>query len=102
MRRLCCQIMNESSRVFAELQQAVLWPRVKGHAGELSGARLTGFICDDVTEAWIDFRYRSHSFSVNDEFGEYWFSVLDTTCSDEILREVLDHFARILRSTMGD
>ena len=94
--------MQDGSRWFAELQQTVLWQGVRDHVEKLSGAKLTGFLCDNVTEAWIDFRYRGHSFTVNDQNGEYWFFVSDPTCPDEILLEVLDHFGQILRSTKGE
>jgi hypothetical protein len=37
------------------------------------GAVITQFLTDGVTEGWIDFTYRGSDFSVNDQFGSYWF-----------------------------
>ena len=52
-------------------------------------------MCDGVTEAWIDFTFEGHAFTVNDQFGEYWFFVADPTCPDSVLRAVLNHFESI-------
>jgi hypothetical protein len=89
-------IMHDGSRHFGDLPQTVLWYAVCDHVAQLPGATLTGFVTDGVTEAWIDFAYQGHSFSINDQFGDYWFFVKDPACPDEILREVLNHFADLL------
>ncbi len=96
MRSLRREMVGDGARLFAELPQTVLWYEVRDHVGALSGARLTSFLCDGITVAWIDFRYRAHTFSINDQFGEYWFFVSDPECPDEILLEVIDHFETIL------
>lgn len=57
---------------------------------------LTGFATDDVTEAWIDFMYCGHHFSVNDQFGSYWFFVDNPDCPGEVLRGVLEHCGKLL------
>jgi hypothetical protein len=88
--------MNDGSRRFGELPQTVLWHRLRRHIEELEGAEITGFITDNVTEAWIDFSYRGHRFSVNDQFGAYWFFVDDPQCPDEILEAVLSHCESLL------
>lgn len=89
-------IMNDGSRNFADLPQTHLWYAVRDHISKLSGAELQAFLTDDVTEAWIDFSYKSHHFSINDQHGKYWFFVQDPTCPDEILEEVYEHFRRLL------
>jgi hypothetical protein len=89
-------IMHDGSRHFGDLPQTALWYDVRDHVVRLPGATLTGFVTDDVTEAWIDFTYRDRAFSINDQFGDYWFFVNDPACPAEILQEVLDHFARLL------
>jgi hypothetical protein len=89
---------HDGSRIFTELPQTVLWEAVRNHISGLRGAELTGFLCDYVTEGWIDFRYRGHSFTINDQFGEYWFFVDDPTCPDDILYEVTNHFLALLAS----
>ena len=89
-------IMHDGSRHFGDLPQTALWYDVRDHVARLAGATLTGFVTDDVTEAWIDFTYRGHAFSINDQFGDYWFFVNDPNCPAEILCEVLSHFAKLL------
>ena len=88
--------MNDGSRHFGELPQTKMWYGVRDHIKKLDGAEVTNFITDHVTEAWIDFSYRHHRFSINDQFGAYWFFVNDLTCPDEILEEVLSHFELLL------
>ena len=88
--------MRDGSRQFATLPQSQLWYAVRDHVAALEGAALTGFVCDDVTEAWIDFSYRGHAFNINDQFGEYWLFVADPGCPDDVLRSVARHFERLL------
>lgn len=88
--------MRDGSRNFADLPQTQLWYAVRDHISALPGACLTSFITDGVTEAWIDFTYRNHHFSINDQYGDYWFFVKDPKCPDEILEEVYEHFHKLL------
>lgn len=94
--QLYSMIMNDGSRHFGGLPQTKLWYEVRDHTEKLAGAKLTGFITDHVTEAWIDFEYREHTFSINDQYGEYWFFVADPACPDEILAQVLAHYGSLL------
>lgn len=89
--------MHDGSRQFGSLPQKVLWHGVRDHVARLRGAAVTKFLCDDVTEAWVDFSYGGHAFTINDQFGEYLFFVDDPACPDEVLVAVLGHFDRILR-----
>jgi len=89
-------IMPDGSRHFGDLPQTRLWYDVREHVERLPGATLTGFVTDGVTEAWIDFTYAGYAFSINDQFGEYWFFVNAPTCPDNILSAVLDHFTQLL------
>lgn len=91
-------IMNDGSRHFGDLPQTVLWHELRDHIGRLDGATVTHFVTDNVTEAWIDFTYRSCRFSVNDQMGEYWFFVEDPKCPDEILEAVLSYCQQLLGS----
>ena len=91
-------IMKDGSRHFATLPQKILWDGVKDHVSKLDGARLTAFICDNVTEAWIDFTYQGHEFSINDQYGEYWFFVKDPKCPDATLQKVSRHFESLLKA----
>jgi hypothetical protein len=88
--------MNDGSRCFGALPQTALWYDVRDHTEKLSGVTLTGLTTDHVTEAWIDFEYRGHNFSINDQFGEYWFFVEEPDCPDGILEQVLAHFRILL------
>jgi uncharacterized protein (DUF1778 family) len=98
MRELLDLRMRDGSRQFGELRQTVLWHVVRDHVARLSGATLTAFICDEVTEAWIDFTYEEHTFSINDQMGEYWFFVDDPQCPDAALHRVMAHFERLLNA----
>jgi hypothetical protein len=71
---------------------------LRDHAAKLKGALVTEFITDWVTEAWLDFEYCGQKFSVNNEFGDYWFFVEDPNCPDEILLEVAEHFRGLLEN----
>ena len=67
--------------------------RLRCYLGGLDGFEVTGFVTDDVTEAWIDFEHRGHHFSLNNQHGSWWTFVEDPGCPDEILLAV----ARLLR-----
>ena len=88
--------MNDGSRHFGVLPQTMSWYEVREHTRALPGTILTGFVTDHVTEAWIDFKYCGHNFSINDQFGEYWFFVEDPGCSEDVLKSVLAHFQLLL------
>jgi hypothetical protein len=101
MNRIYDMRMHDGSRHFASVSVTQSWYDLRDWVKELPGAKLTGFICDHVTEAWIDFTYRGHSFSINDQYGDYWFFVKDPVCPEEILDEVLSHFEKpiVIRRT---
>lgn len=92
---------HDGSRQFAALPQRRLWYDVRDHVEKLDGAQLTAFVTDDITEAWIEFQFRRHSFAINDQFGEYWFFVRDPSCPDTILAQVTDHFEVLLTSSQS-
>jgi len=84
-------IMHDGSRHFADLPESASWEKLQEHIALLSGVTDTKMTTDHVTEAWIDFNFRGHKFSVNNQFGNYWFFVEDPETPDEILAAVLDH-----------
>jgi hypothetical protein len=88
--------MCDGSRHFGDLPQTAMWSDVCEHVRKLPGADLTGFVSDFITEAWIDFTYKGHEFSINDQYGDYWFFVRDPACPDETLLDVLAHFRLLL------
>ena len=87
---------KDGSRHFGSLPQAILWHELRDRLAKLDGVAITEFVTDGVTEAWVDFLYQGHSFSINDQFGEYWFFVNDPKCPEEILRKLLGHFSVLL------
>lgn len=88
--------MKDGSRHFGDLPQTALWHDLRDHIENLGDATITDFVTDNVTEAWIDFTYRGHRFSVNDQYGDYWFFVADPKCPDDILNAVLAHCMLLL------
>src|SRR5690348_14396264 len=94
--RLANMIMADGSRFFWSLPQTRDWYNLRDHIAMLEGAVLTDFLTAYVTEAWIDFDYMGHHFSVNDTDGDYWFFVDDPHCPDAILYAVLAHCETLL------
>ena len=88
--------MHDGSPLFASLPMSVLGHVLYDHAGKLRRAEITDFLCADGIEVWLDFRYRTHDFTINAQLGEYWFFVDDPGCPDDILREVVGHFSALL------
>lgn len=83
--------MHDGSRDFAELAQTVSWDRLFKHIKKLNGVTDASLLTDNVAEAWIDFSHRGHQFSVNNQFGSYWFFVQDPDCPFEVLEAVVSH-----------
>ena len=90
-------IMCNGSRHFGDLPASIPWHRLRKHIKRLKGAEITNFITDYITEAWLDFSYCGQQFSVNNQFGSYWFFVKDSNCPDNILQAVLRHCELLLR-----
>jgi hypothetical protein len=88
--------MKDGSRNFILLPQTVPPLRLIPRILTLWGAFPTGYM-PSLTESWIDFRYRGHKFSVNNQVGDYWFFVADASCPVEILEHVANHFAELLQ-----
>ena len=88
--------MTDGSRHFVDLPEVVFFDDFYDHAEELDGVEITEFITDGVLEMWLDFEFRGHKFSVNNQFGDYWFFVENPACPDDILFEVIAHFRILL------
>jgi hypothetical protein len=88
--------MNDGSRQFAALPESRSWYELRDHVSRLSGAKVADFVTDGVTEAWIEFTYRGQAFTINNQFGEFWFFVRDPGCSADILTEVVSHCQSLL------
>jgi hypothetical protein len=87
--------MQDGSRKFGELPQRADWYAMRDHVLRLADARITAFVCDGVTEAWIEFAHRGHAFAINDQLGAYWFFVTDPACPETLLCSVLDYFEQL-------
>lgn len=88
--------MNDGSRHFGDLPQTASFDEMREHARKLSGVKETGYITDNITEMWLELTYRGHKFSINDQYGTFWFFVEDRDCPDSVLSEVLEHFGSLL------
>lgn len=88
--------MRDGSRHFAALPETEPWESLHEHVWRLEGVSGAGVMTDGVTEAWIDFTYRGHEFSVNNQSGEFWFFVEDPACPAEVLEAVLSHCKLLL------
>jgi hypothetical protein len=94
--KLICDIMHDGSRNFILLPVgSVSSIRLLLRVFSLRGAFPTGYI-PSLSESWIDFRFSCHSFSINNQFGDYWFFVKDPDCPEIILNQVVDHFSGVL------
>ncbi len=95
-RRILDYRTNDGSRYFAELPETIFFDQLKAHAERLDGLVVTNFLTDWITEVWLDFEFNEHRFTINNQFGEYWFFVDDPECPGEFLNIVYDHFRSIL------
>ncbi len=89
-------LTHGGSRQFVELPESASFDRMRDHIAGLGGVAITGFLSDDVTETWIDFTFRGHQFTINNQFGDYWFFVADPCCPDDVLQAVVRHCEALL------
>ncbi len=87
---------NDNARRFLELPENVYSERLFLHTLYSWGAQPKEFIYT-VLESWIMFHYQNYEFSINNQYGEYWFFVRDPECPEEILEKVAIHFATLLK-----
>lgn len=85
--------MHDGSRQFLTLPESMPWNLLRDHVAELEGVKVTGYLTDQVAEVWTDFTFRGQKFTINNQFGEYWFFVKNPNCPDEILQQVAEHCA---------
>lgn len=88
--------MNDGSRHFVDMPEVVFFDEFADHVEDLEGAEITEFLTNGIIEMWLDFEYRGHKFSVNNQLGDYMFFVEDASCDEEILLEIIDHFRKLL------
>ena len=85
-------------RHFADFPEVVFFDEFRDHLEKLRGVKIREFETNGVIEMWLEFEYRSHEFSVNNNLGDYGFFVADSECPEEILLEIADHFRQLLES----
>jgi hypothetical protein len=68
---------------------------LRSHLAQLPGVKLGPFV-DTMPESWIDFSLEGNEFSINNQFGEYWFFVTDPNAPDELLERVASHAQALL------
>ena len=76
--------MHDGSRHFVLLPQSAAPLRLLFRIFTLPGAFPTAYL-PSVIGSWIDFRYKGHRFSINNQYGEFWFFVQDPNCPDQVL-----------------
>ena len=96
--RLIDHRTEDGSRHFASLPKSCTWHALRDHVLLLPGAEIVNFVADRVKQAWIDFTYRDHRFSVNHREGKFCFYVCDPLCPDLILYQVASHCEGLLGS----
>ena len=50
---------------------------------------VTDFVTDGIVEAWIDFTVEGERFTVNNQFGEFWFFVSNPSADEILLGRVI-------------
>ena len=88
--------LHSGGRQFAELPEACSWDEFRQHIQRLPGAAITTYVTDHVTEMWLDFSFRGHAFTVNNQFGDFWFFVRDPACPYDILIDIIEHCEPLL------
>ena len=88
--------MHDGSSQFVAIPESVVWNVLRDHVALLDSVQITDFVTDGVTEMWLDFAFRNYCFSVNNQFGEYWFFVNDPSCPAETLEQIARHCAKLL------
>lgn len=89
-------LMHDGSRDFGALPECFPFEQLRDHVARLPEGKVTGFVSDDMTEAWLHFQFRGHRFTANTQYGEWRFFVDDPQCPDEIQLEVLSYCAKKL------
>jgi hypothetical protein len=92
--------MHDGSRHFVYLPETATPIRLLFHVFSLFGAYPTAYV-PSIFESWIDFRYRGQKFSINNQYGDFWFFVQNPECPEEILNRVAAHFAKLLSPSNG-
>lgn len=89
--------MCDGSRHFVSLPESASPRKVLWHVLRLGFAVPYSYLSTAI-ECWIDFWYKGHRFTVNNQYGEYWFFVNNPACPPAVLEQVASHFSKLLKS----
>ena len=89
--------MHDGSRHFVSLPEAATPRQLLRHILRLRFA-VPYFYLSGAIECWLDFWYRGQRFTINSQYGEYWFFVKNPSCPAATLERVASHFASLLRA----
>lgn len=91
--------LNDGSRHFVDFPlETAFFDEFADHIENLEGAEITEFITDGVVEMWLEFTFRGHKFSVNNQLTDYWFFFEDPFCPEDILLEIINHFRQLVEN----
>ena len=65
------------------------WNVLERRLRKLEGLEFKG-VYPGLAQAWIDFKFQGHEFSIDTQWGDYWFFAEDPTCPTDILSKVAD------------
>jgi hypothetical protein len=88
--------MKDGSVHFLSLPESVSFRTLVGYVSALPGVTMADFVTDEIVEMWLDFAYCGEQFSINNQFGEYWFFANNPNCSKGVMDGVATHFSAIL------
>jgi hypothetical protein len=77
---------------FCKFPQTRLGCEIRERLVELPGVAVTDAIDAPIAGSWIEFTFRGHSFTINEESEEFVFYVEDGDCPAAVLAEVAGHF----------
>jgi hypothetical protein len=93
--RIINLIMHDGSRHFLCVPE-LIFPNALVERMQANPEFLVTQFLDGAVESWIDFDFRDWKFTINNQFGDYWFFAEDPDCPVEILAAIRDQFATIL------
>lgn len=93
--RIIDQRTEDGSRRFLCLPKTTDWEGLRGHLAQLPGLRVANYLAGGFAPM-LDFFYWGHRFSIQEQSGEFWFTVLDPMCSDLTLYQIAIHVEGLL------
>ena len=92
---------QDGSRCFGAIPQTVPLQRLRWHLAAIPGLTFGTVVPNDEVDAWMEFTFAGHRFTVHDPYGEYWFFVEDPEAPDLLLRMLMEHCVTLLRDNLA-